>query len=151
MNSKRIIIGVGLVAAIGVLFAYWSGMMTPKKGVEATTGGAARFEPGPDTEKDAKGEQAPRVAKLEQNRPNPFNPTTVIPYDTGPGGHVTLRVFDASGRLVRTLVDADLPSGVQQATWDARDDRGADVASGRYFCRLNVGSVVETRTMTLLR
>ena len=97
------------------------------------------------------GAGAPRVARLEQNRPNPFNPQTVIPYDAGPGGRVSLRVFDASGRLVRTLVDAAQPPGVYRARWDGRNDRGAAVASGRYFYRLAVGGTVRTRAMTLVR
>ena len=94
---------------------------------------------------------APRVARLDQNRPNPFNPETVIPYDSGPGGRVTLRVFDASGRLVRTLVDAVLPPGIYRARWNGRSDRGVAVASGRYFYRLAVGNTVRTRAMTLVR
>jgi len=97
------------------------------------------------------GSPAPRVARLEQNRPNPFNPETMIPYDTGPGGRVMLRVFDASGRLVRTLVDAALPPGPNSVRWNGRNDRGRPVASGRYFCRLTVGKTTHTRAMTLVR
>ncbi|HMI30867.1 MAG TPA: FlgD immunoglobulin-like domain containing protein [Candidatus Limnocylindrales bacterium] len=94
---------------------------------------------------------APRVARLEQNRPNPFNPETVIPYDAGPGGHVVLRIFDPSGRLVRTLVDVDQPSGIYRSRWNGRNDRGAAVASGRYFYRLTVGTTIQTRGMVLLK
>jgi hypothetical protein len=97
------------------------------------------------------GAGAPRVARLEQNRPNPFNPETVIPYDAGPGGRVSLRIFDASGRLVRTLVDASLPPGSYRARWNGKNDRGAAVASGRYFYRLTVGKTVRTHTMTIVR
>src|SRR5262249_50187037 len=64
------------------------------------------------------------VARLEANRPNPFNPATVIPYAIGRAGRVTLRVFDPSGRTVRTLVDANMPVGSYRARWDGRDDRG---------------------------
>ena len=95
--------------------------------------------------------EAPRVPKLEQNRPNPFNPETVIPYDAGPGGHVVLRIFDPSGRLVRTLVDATLPPGIYRATWNGRTDRNRPVASGRYFYRLAVGKTIQTRGMVLLK
>jgi YVTN family beta-propeller protein len=95
--------------------------------------------------------QAPRVARLEQNRPNPFNPETLILYDTGPGGRVSIRVFDTSGRLVRTLVDAVLPPEIRQVTWNGRNDRGRPVASGRYFYRLTVGKTTRTRAMTLVR
>jgi YVTN family beta-propeller protein len=97
------------------------------------------------------GGAAPPVARLEQNRPNPFNPETVIPYDAGPGGRVSLRVFDTSGRLVRTLVDASLPPGPYSARWNGRNDHGRPVASGRYFARLTVGKVTRTRAMTVVR
>ena len=93
----------------------------------------------------------PRAARLDQNRPNPFNPETVIPYDAGAGGRVALRVFDMSGRLVRTLVDANQRPGVYTARWNGRNDRGLKVASGRYFYRLAVGNAVRTRTMTLVK
>jgi len=99
----------------------------------------------------AGGGAAPRVARLEQNRPNPFNPETVIPYDAGPGGRVSIRVFDTSGRLVRTLVDAALPPGSNSVRWNGRNDRGRPVASGRYFYRLTVGKTTRTRAMTLVR
>jgi YVTN family beta-propeller protein len=97
------------------------------------------------------GSDVPRVARVDQNRPNPFNPETVIPYDAGPGGRVSLRVFDTSGRMVRTLVDAVLPTGAYRARWNGRNDRGGAVASGRYFYRLTVGKTIRTRAMTLLR
>jgi YVTN family beta-propeller protein len=97
------------------------------------------------------GAAAPKVARLEQNRPNPFNPETVIPYDAGPGGRVALRVFDVSGRLVRTLVNTIEPPGSYRAPWDGRNDHGRAVASGRYFYRLIVGKITRTRAMTLVR
>ena len=75
----------------------------------------------------------------------------MIPYDAGAGGRVTLRVFDMSGRLVRTLVDANQRPGVYTARWNGRNDRGLKVASGRYFYRLAVGNAVRTRTMTLVK
>ena len=91
------------------------------------------------------------VARLEQNRPNPFNPETVISYDAGSGGRVLIRVFDASGRLVRTLVDASQRPGTYSVRWNGRNERGLQVASGRYFYRLAVGNTVRTRTMTLVK
>jgi len=97
------------------------------------------------------GGAVPRVPRLGQNRPNPFNPETMIPYDAGPGGRVSIRVFDTSGRLMRTLVDAFLPPGPSSVRWNGRNDRGRPVASGRYFYRLTVGKTTHTRAMTLVR
>jgi hypothetical protein len=91
------------------------------------------------------------AARLGQNVPNPFNPATVIPYEVGTPGRVRLDVFDVSGRFVRTLVDRLEPRGKHSARWDGRDARGKPVASGRYFYRLRIGSVVRTRGMALLQ
>ncbi len=88
---------------------------------------------------------------LRQNRPNPFNPRTTIPFDLPAGGRVRLRVYDAAGRCVRTLRDADLPRGRHEAVWDGRDARGRAVASGSYFARLTADGRVETVRMGLVR
>lgn len=93
----------------------------------------------------------PTAWVLHQNRPNPFNPTTQIDFDLPQASEVNLRVFDASGRLVRNLVSAGLPKGIHAVDWDGRDDRGASVASGVYFCELRAGSHVDRRQMVLLR
>jgi hypothetical protein len=89
--------------------------------------------------------------RLLQNAPNPFNPATSIPFDVGRAGRVRLHVFDVSGRLVRTLVDRDLPAGRHHARWDGRDDQGRAAASGRYFYRLRTGETVLTRNLALIR
>jgi hypothetical protein len=89
---------------------------------------------------------------LHQNVPNPFNPTTTIHYDVPEaGGKVTLRIFDVSGRLVRTLADGVETQGSKQATWDGRDDRGHRVATGVYFCRLTAPGFTKTRKMVLVQ
>jgi len=84
--------------------------------------------------------------------PNPFNPVTRIQYDVpSPGGRVVLRVFSASGRLVRTLCDGSVPPGHHVAAWDGRDEAGARVASGVYFCRMEAGRFAERRKLVLLK
>jgi hypothetical protein len=88
---------------------------------------------------------------LEQNAPNPFNPMTTIRFDLPSDGSVHLSVYDIAGRLIRTLVDADLPAGNHEAIWDGRDGAGRGVASGSYLARLEAGGVVETVGMSLLR
>lgn len=92
-------------------------------------------------------------ASLAQNRPNPFNPETVIGF-TVPGAAlalVRLRVFTMDGRLVRTLVSRQLDPGYHEARWNGRGDRGEGVASGVYICRAEIGSATLTRKMALLR
>ena len=89
--------------------------------------------------------------RLYPNQPNPFNPQTTIKYDVPVDGRVTLRIYDVRGALVRSLVDADLPRGSHQATWDGRDASGRGMASGSYFARLEAGGKVETVRMSLIR
>jgi hypothetical protein len=88
---------------------------------------------------------------LEQNVPNPFNPTTTIRFTLPSRSDVKLMVFDATGRLVRTLVDRAEDAGVHTALWDGRDGDGAPVSSGVYFCRMQAGSHVQSRKMVLLK
>ena len=88
---------------------------------------------------------------LDQNRPNPFNPSTTIHFVVPAREHVSLVVFDASGRKVRTLVDEDGVVGPRDTVWDGRDDRGVAQSSGVYFYRLQIGKHVESRKMVLLK
>jgi hypothetical protein len=93
----------------------------------------------------------PRVAYLRQNQPNPFNPTTALEFGLPRGGVASVRVFDLHGRLVRTLVDGQLPAGQHRATWDGRDGHGTPVASGVYVARLAGPGVSESRRMILTK
>ncbi len=95
----------------------------------------------------------PGKAWLGQNRPNPFNPVTVIGY-TVPGTapeEVRLRVYTVAGRLVRTLVSRRVEPGYHEARWDGRDDRGSPAASGVYVYRAEIGAAAFTRKMALLK
>ncbi|HEX6791816.1 MAG TPA: FlgD immunoglobulin-like domain containing protein [Candidatus Krumholzibacteria bacterium] len=91
------------------------------------------------------------VNRLEANVPNPFNPSTTIHYELAQSGRATLGVYDVSGRLVRTLVDREHNVGSYETRWDGRDDRGAAVASGVYFYRIESGRFTQTRRMVLLK
>ncbi len=93
----------------------------------------------------------PLADVLEQNYPNPFNPETVLGYQLSRRSRVVLEVYDGLGRRVRTLVDAEQPTGRHEVVWDGRDDGGHAVASGMYFYRLQAGSFNATRAMILLR
>ncbi|MBI4720536.1 MAG: M36 family metallopeptidase [Chitinivibrionia bacterium] len=99
------------------------------------------------------GEQAtPASFALHPNLPNPFNPYTLIGYDVpAGGGEVTLRVYDVSGRLLRTLVDGPQSPGTKTASWDGTNERGERVASGVYFCRMTAPGYVGQRKLILLK
>jgi len=94
---------------------------------------------------------AARRFALGQNRPNPFNPSTQISFSTPQAGHVTLRVFDIRGRLVRSLVDRDYAAGDWTVSWDGRDDSGRSVASGAYLYELRAQDRRQVRKMGLLK
>jgi hypothetical protein len=100
---------------------------------------------------DAAVEAVPAVTALHQNVPNPFNPTTTIAFDLASAGHVQLRVYDVTGKLVRTLLDTWRPAGRYAETWTGLDATGAKVASGVYFSRLDSEGFVATRKMVLLQ
>ena len=82
------------------------------------------------------GSPAPRVFPA---RPNPFTDATDIAYEVPSQRHVTLRIYSASGKLVRTLVDATVTQGVHRAPWNGRDQAGRVVGSGIYFVKLSAG------------
>ena len=89
---------------------------------------------------------------LCQNAPNPFNPTTIIRFSLPSANTASLRVFDISGRVVRTLLTAaELPAGSHEAAWDGKDDQGRAVAAGNYYCRLESAGLVATGKMMLLK
>ncbi len=102
----------------------------------------------------ADGPSALRIL-MEQNRPNPFNPATVIRFAlAGPAGATVpalVTVHDPGGRLIRTLVAGGLAPGTHEVRWDGRDDGGARVASGVYFYRVEAGEQRLSRKMTLLK
>lgn len=88
---------------------------------------------------------------LDQNSPNPFNPTTTIAFTLPQKTSVNLSVFNLEGKLVRTLVDGILEEGFKEYQWDGEDARGFPVSSGVYFYRLKVGNRTLTKKMTLVK
>lgn len=88
---------------------------------------------------------------LQQNFPNPFNPTTTIPYRLERDSHVNLSIYDLTGRVIRTIIDQSKTSGSHSASWNSTDNAGQLVPSGVYFVRLQVGNNVEARKMILTK
>jgi hypothetical protein len=95
--------------------------------------------------------KTPEASYLAQNFPNPFNPMTRIDFGMSAPGTVSLRIYDAAGRLVRALAEGPRPAGRYHEAWDGKDGRGASVSSGVYFYRLDAGSFTQTRKMLLVR
>jgi len=84
--------------------------------------------------------------RLEQNFPNPCNPTSEIIYQISEIQHVTLVLYDLLGRKVKTLVDEEKRPGTFVARFD-----GTNLSSGVYFYRLTAGSFIQTKRLTLLK
>jgi len=91
------------------------------------------------------------AVSLQKIYPNPFNPQTTIAYAIPETGPVELGVYDARGRLVRTLVDGIQPHGSHVQDWNGTNDNGTAVASGVYYVRLQVKGRVQTKKAVLLR
>lgn len=92
---------------------------------------------------------------LLPNFPNPFNPDTWIPYQLKEGGEVTIRIFTAHGELIREFYlgykDAGLYTSQDKAMhWDGKNESGENVASGIYFCHLQINSFSAIRKLTIL-
>jgi WD40 repeat protein len=97
-----------------------------------------------------------KKTELYQNFPNPFNPETWIPFRLAKASDVTIRIYQQSGELVRTLRLGRKEAGTyteksRAGYWDGRNNAGERVASGLYFYTLAAGDFSRTRKMTLLR
>ncbi len=98
----------------------------------------------------------PEHSALLQNFPNPFNPETWIPYQLKEGSEVTIRVYSATGDLIRELEFGYKPAGLytsrdRAAYWDGRNRFGLPVASGVYFYNIQAGDFTAVRKLTILR
>lgn len=93
----------------------------------------------------------PATFRLEQNWPNPFNPTTSIQYALPAAGWVRLAIYNVLGNEVRILVDGNSVAGSYTVNWDGRSNSNDVLPSGVYFYRLTTGSHQETKKMLLLK
>jgi len=91
--------------------------------------------------------------RLDNAYPNPFNPTTTIRYSIASAGHVSLRIYNAAGQLVRTLVDEKQTPVAEgfNVTWDGTDNHGQNVSSGVYFYKLSAKEYTDCKKMVLLK
>jgi hypothetical protein len=92
------------------------------------------------------GENRPKKFALTQNYPNPFNPSTSISFKLPTRSFVSLKVFDALGRKVATIISEEMSVGSYTKQWDA-----VGIPSGVYFYRLHAGNFIETKKLILLK
>ena len=89
---------------------------------------------------------------IRQNVPNPFNPSTEISFVVPESGAtLTLRIYDMTGKLVRTLVDGYTSGGTHTVSWHGRNDRGIPVSSGTYFYQITAPTFSQMKKMVLLK
>ena len=93
----------------------------------------------------------PQRFALLQNHPNPFNPATMIRYSLPGVETVSLKVYNAQGQLVRTLVEGEQAAGAYDIQWDGRNTSGLGAGAGLYFYELEAGSSRAVRKMLLLK
>ena len=101
-------------------------------------------------------DQNVKDTKLLPNYPNPFNPDTWIPYQLSEGSTVTVKIYDVTGSLVRTIEVGHKPGGYyltreRAVYWDGRNENREPVSSGVYFYTLNTDTYTQTRRMVIVK
>ena len=95
--------------------------------------------------------QTPDASYLADAFPNPFNPSTTLRFHLRESSHVTLRVYDIRGDLIRELITGQMIPGVHQLAWDGRDNNGLAAPSGVYVYRLESARFTQAKRMVLIR
>jgi 1,4-alpha-glucan branching enzyme len=104
------------------------------------------------------GSQVVKEFRLEQNFPNPFNPTTEIRFNVKEISHVVLKIYDVLGREVKTLVNKEINNGQYRVTWQGDNNAGQRVSSGIYLYRMEAvpvsggsGKYIQSKKMLLIK
>ena len=127
----------------------WDGVVNISDSILFQSGMGASCESGVS---GVNASQIPRQCRLYASYPNPFNPLATIPFNLPDSRKVSLKIFDISGRLVKTLISGRMVgAGRNEVVWQGRDDSGKLVATGVYFYRLEADDFSETMRMTLLK
>lgn len=137
LNVNSVAFGVEPIDSLQVLYDIWRSTVTGISGIPP---------------------QTPEKFILFANYPNPFNPSTTIPYRLPEAANVVLKIYNLLGEEVVTLVNRQQPAGHYQIQWDGRDYQGKPLSSGMYIYRLRAsgsaggsGAFVQNRKMLLLK
>jgi len=100
---------------------------------------------------DNRSETLPQRFALEQNFPNPFNPSTTIRYELPEEAMVNVTIYDMMGRVVRTVVNMEQTAGFKSVRWNATNNAGQPVSAGLYLYTIQAGEFRQTKKMVLLK
>ena len=92
-----------------------------------------------------------KETKLYGNYPNPFNPATTIRFALKDAGNVSLKIYSIDGRLVKTLVNDNMPSGDYKIFWNGMDDNNIPVPTGTYLYRIEADNYTKTMKALLIK
>ena len=101
-------------------------------------------------------ERLPTRTQLLSNYPNPFNPETWIPFKLAQDSTVTAKIYDVTGKQIRTIELGHIPAGnyVESSKaiyWDGRTEDGEQVSSRTYFYQIEADGYTDTRKMVILK
>ncbi|MDI6840106.1 MAG: FlgD immunoglobulin-like domain containing protein, partial [bacterium] len=96
-------------------------------------------------------EHIPTSFALSQNRPNPFNKSSIISYQLPVKCYVSLKIYDCAGRLIRSLVNEEKKPGYYSIKWDGKDSSGNRLAAGIYFYRFESDKFNKIRKLILVK
>ncbi|MCP4089295.1 MAG: T9SS type A sorting domain-containing protein [Gammaproteobacteria bacterium] len=99
----------------------------------------------------AVGDEVPGVTSLPQNYPNPFNPSTTISFSVAQRGKVKLKIYNARGQIIHTLIDEVREAGPHVINWSGQNNQGHQVTSGVYMYRLDVNGETYSKKMMLVK
>ena len=88
---------------------------------------------------------------LFQNYPNPFNSSTTVHYDIPEPSKVSISIYDILGNEVIQLIKSDQHYGYKKIVWDGKNSKGISVSPGVYFYKAELGPLIETKKMTLIK
>ena len=88
--------------------------------------------------------------RLHAPSPNPFNPRTTLRFELARSAWARMDIYDVRGAHVRAVFAGERPAGLQQTTWDGRNDAGRRVGSGVYLAKLAIGTESHLQRLVLL-
>jgi hypothetical protein len=97
------------------------------------------------------GSNIPASFSLGQNYPNPFNPMTQICYSLHKNAAVSIKVYNAMGQWITSLVDKNQTAGSYRIEWNSRDSNGRGVSNGLYLYQMRADDFTQTRKMVLMK